>query len=95
MEGSPIMVLADMAGESKLQQDLTIYGSEVTARDIKTQASFNTEKAAMQSAIFRANATLKQSMGTMRRLSLAPAAPRPTRQPIPPPMRRCSRAWAG
>ncbi len=35
----------------------------MTARDIRTQASFDTEKARMQSAIFRANATLETSVG--------------------------------
>jgi len=36
-----------MAREGKLQQDLANYGSEGTARDIRTQASFDTEIARM------------------------------------------------
>lgn len=63
MAGSPLMELADIASEGKLQEDLTIYGSDVTAGDIRTQATFDTQKAGMQSAIFRANAALEKNIG--------------------------------
>ena len=41
-----------------------MYGSEVTARDIRTQATPSTpRRPGCQSAIFRANATLETSVG--------------------------------
>jgi hypothetical protein len=64
------MVLNDMASESGLQQDLTIYGSEVTAGDIRKQAEFDTQKAGMQSSIYRANAQLERAMGDWSAASL-------------------------
>jgi hypothetical protein len=63
--GSPLAAMNDAASEAKLRMDLTTYGSDVQATDIRTQASLDTTKAGLQAAIFRANATVEQSMGHM------------------------------
>lgn len=55
-EGSPLMVLNDLATEGQLQSDLTLYGGRVAATDARNQAKLDTS----QAAIYRALATQEE-----------------------------------
>lgn len=69
-EGSPLMVMADLASEGELQAKLAVYGGTVQAADARAQATL--DKA--QGDIYRAIAEQEKNVGEFQAASFRSAA---------------------
>lgn len=70
-EGTPLMVMQDIATEGNLQEALATYGGVVAAGDIRAQARFDRLSAEAQGEIYRALATSERTAGNIGASSLA------------------------